>query len=299
MPAGRAAVPLAIVAILLPALALFAALPSRPLILAALNDAAHAPVFALLTLVLVRLFSLRTRWNAAARCAAAFALAVAAGAAVEILQSLIGRDAEWSDLARDALGALAAVGIVIAVAGRRWLGGEIFTAAALAALWPLGEAGLAYRERQRQFPTVLDFDSRLDGYFLQTRAVTAAPGDGCTAYRATGGGWPGVTHVEPQPDWRGRRALVVDVANLGSTPLVLTLRVHDARHDNRSVDRFNRSFELPPHARARISTPLAEIAAAPEGRELDLAKVAGLILFAGGSDAQASPGFCLYRIWLE
>lgn len=299
MPAGRTAVLLAIVAILLPALALFAALPSNPIILAVLNDTAHAPVFALLALVWLRLLAVRIRWTTTTRYAVAFALTAATGGAVELLQSLIGRDAEWGDLASDALGALAAIGGAVAVAGRRWLGGAIFAAATACALFPLGEAALAYLERRSQFPTVLDFDSRLDWYFLRTRAVTVESGAGCTIFRITGGSWPGVTHAEPEPDWRGRTALVVDVANLGGEPLDLTLRVHDQAHDNRSADRFNRRFELAPRARARVSIPLAEIAAAPQGRELDLAHVAGIILYAGGADAPPAPGFCLYRIGLE
>ena len=299
MPAGRQAVLLAIVAILLPALALFAALPAQPIILAVLNDTAHAPVFALLALVLLRLLGSLTRWTLPARLAAAFVLTVAIGGAVEWLQSLIGRDAEWSDLAMDALGAASAVGAALAFAGRRWLGGAVFGIAAVSALWPLGVACCAYLERQRQFPTVLDFDSRLDWYFLQSRGVAVESGAGCTAFRITGGSWPGITHVEPQPDWRGHKTLLVDVATLGRDSLRLTLRVHDAAHDDRAEDRFNRSFVLAPNARERISIPLAAIAAAPSGRELDLAQVAGLILFAGGTDIPAAPGFCLRRIWLE
>lgn len=299
MPAGRPAVLLTIVAILLPALALFFALPSRPMILAVLNDAAHAPVFALLALVLLRLLRNSTAWSRIACYAAAFALAVAVGAAVEGIQSLIGRDAEWSDLAMDALGAAAAIGLAVAVAGRRWLGGTIFLAAAAFALWPLGQACLAYLERRQQFPTVLDFDSGFDWYFLRSRGVAVDKGDGCTAFRITGGRWPGLTHAEPEPDWSGHKALVVEVANIGPAPLALTLRVHDALHDNRAEDRYNREFTLGPAARERISIPLTEIAAAPKRRELDLGRVAGVILFAGDPAVTAGGGFCLYRIWLE
>lgn len=299
MPAGRPAVLLTIVAILLPALALFAALPSRPIILAVLNDAAHAPVFALLALVLLRLLGSRTGWSRTARLSAAFALAVAIGAAVEGLQSLIGRDAEWSDLAMDALGAAAAIGLAMAVAGRRWQGGAIFLTAAAFALWPLAEAGLAYRERQRQFPVVVDFDSRFDWYFLRSQGAAVSAGPGCAEFRVTGSRWPGLAHLEPQPDWRDRTSLVVDIANPGRNALHLTLRVHDAAHDNRVEDRFNTTFELAPGARQRISVPLAEVAAAPAARELDLSRVAGLILFSGDADPAADAGFCLFRIWLE
>jgi len=299
MSAGRSAVPFAIVAILLPALALFAALPSRPIFFAVLNDAAHAPVFALLTLVLLRLIRIWTPWTSFARYAAAFALAVAIGSAVEALQSLIGRDAQWSDLAMDALGAAAAIGLAMALAGSRWLGGAIFAVATVTAMWPLGQASLAYLERQRQFPTVVDFDSKLDWYFLRSRGVAISEGDGCTMFRITGGRWPGLTHAEPEPDWSGRSALVVDVANSGAEPLTLTLRVHDAGHDNHAEDRFNRDFTLGAGARQQISVPLAEIAAAPAGRTLDLSRVAGLILFAGGAPVPAGTGFCLYGIRLE
>ena len=299
MSAGRRAALLALAAIALPALALFAALPSHPIILGVLNDAAHAPVFGLLAIVWLRLLDRWGRLGGITRHAVAFALTVAVGATVEGLQSLIGRDAAWSDLAMDALGAAAALGCAMAAGGRRWIGGAIFLVAAVAAFWPLGEATLAYRERQRQFPTIADFDTRLDRYFLQNRGVSVESGKGCLAFRITGGPWPGLTHVEPQPDWRGKSTLIVDVENLGDRPLALTLRVHDSAHDNRSDDRYNRSFELAPFARERIATPLAAIEAAPRGRRLELAQVAGLILFAGESGLPAGAGFCLHRIWLE
>jgi VanZ family protein len=298
MPAGRTAVPLAIVATLLPALALFAALPSRPMILSVLNDAAHAPVFALLTLVLLRLLGILTTWARAARIAAASVLSVAVGGGVEALQSLIGRDAEWSDLTMDAFGAAAAIGIAIAAAGRRWIGGALFVVAAGTAFWPLGEACLAYLERQRQFPVVMDFDSRLDWYFLRSQGVAIDTSAGCMAFQITGGRWPGVSHLEPQPDWRGRTTLTVDVSNLGHDALGLTLRVHDISHDNRADDRFNRRFELAPGAHERIAVPLAEIAAGPRTRRMDLGRIAGLILFAEDSVRAGQSGFCVHRIVL-
>ncbi len=296
MPAGRPAVPLAIVAALLPALALFAALPSRPMILAVLNDAAHAPVFALLTLVLLRLLGTLTPWTRTVRIAAAFVLAVAIGGAVEALQSLIGRDAEWSDLVMDTLGAAAATGIATAAAGRRWIGGALFVVAAGTAFWPLGEACLAYLERQRQFPVVMDFDSRLDWFFLRSQGVAVDTGAECAAFHVTGGRWPGISHLEPQPDWRGHKTLIVDVSNLGHDALGLTLRVHDASHDNRAADRFNRRFELAPGAHQRITVLLADIAAGPRTRKLDLGRIAGLILFADDRARAGESGFCVRQI---
>lgn len=311
MTAGRPAALLAVLSLALPAIALVLSLPSQPLIWRVLNNAAHAPVFgalAVVLLLLTRRWSARPAW---AQYGGAFSLTVLAGAAIEWIQPSLGRAGEWQDLWTDALGACAGLAAAAFFSlPRRWLSAFLFTVATAAAFWPVAEAALGYWQRMRQFPTVMDFSSRPDWYFIRTRGLTFEVGELPGAWsrpqdppslhlRVIGGDWPGITHVEPQPDWRGHTQLMLDLTNPGDEPLTLTLRVHDERHDNRWRDRFNRTFTLAPSARRLLAIPLTDIARAPVGRALDLARVAGLILYGVSGRADAGREYYLTRIWLE
>ena len=61
-------------------------------------------------------------------------------------------------------------------------------------------------------------------------------------------------------------------------PIELVIRVHDASHDQRLADRFNRTLVIAPGAN-RIAIPIDDIRRAPDRREMDLQRVRGIILF--------------------
>ncbi len=319
MPGRRRAALLWILAFALPALVLAAKIPSRPRILAVLNDAAHAPVFAAFAVVILLLLHRRIPL-VPARYAASLLLAVAIGGAIELVQPFIGRGAQWSDLLTDGLGAIAG----LAVAG--WFNAHascrppglcqrvalalIAVAAAAPVVWPVAEASIAYRVRSSRFPTLFENRSSIDQYFIRLRGVTAddellpdrwrRPGDSPSLHiRVHGKQFPGVTLAEPAADWTGHLKLMLDLTNPAPQPLALTLRVHDRMHDNEAGDRFNRSLVLPGESREVIAIPLADIAAAPQGRTLDLSQVDGLILFGDGDASTAGRAFYVTRIWLE
>lgn len=301
---------LATLVVALPALALVAKLPSHPQILLVLNNAAHAPVFGALAIVLLLLLR---RWRALAewrRYATAFLVAVAIGALIEWIQPLFGRGAEWIDLRNDALGAIAGLALTASFRSRRW----IFLLVAIAALapvaWPVAEAALASAARARQFPTILGFNSPCSLYYISSRGVDLAlsplpemwrqANDPLSLQiRVIGGQWPGLTHEEPQPDWRGYSRLMLDLTNPDTRPLTLTVRVHDRAHNNQSSDRFNRTFTIPGAKRQTVSFALAEIGRAPLERTLDLSRVAGLILFGDEDPASSGREYYVTRVWLE
>jgi hypothetical protein len=295
---------------------LFAHLPSRPLLLGILNNAAHAPVFGLLAVVASAMLRPAGRLRPAARYALAFAFAVTVGGLVEIVQPAFGHSTQWRDLVTDALGAVTGLAIVAwldargAPRLRRAAFAGVAAAAALPVIWPIGDALLGYAARVVRFPTLLVPASHADRYFLRTRGVTVevarlpAPwaqqdDESSLHLRITGTSWPGVSLDEPAADWSGRSHLVLDLTNPAHQPLALTLRVHDAAHDNRADDRFNRRFELPPARRQRLRIPLADVASAPAARQLDLTRIAGLAIFASGAPAELGRDYYLTRIWLE
>jgi len=309
-------------AVALIALVLGVSLPAWPKIFGVLNNFAHAPVFGVFALIVLRL--IRTRRSFAVVRASgygiAFVIAIGAGGLVEFVQIFTDRDADLVDLGTDALGAGCALGIAAAFDSQLWrdkirLAGRVAALAlglccGLWALFPVGQAVVAYVDRATTFPVVARFSSPRDLYFIGSGTARlslqplparwARPGDDLSLrVDFTAPVWPGMSHDEPEPDWRGYPTLVLDVINPDETPLRLTVRVHDVAHDQRYEDRFNRAFEVPPANRVALRIPMSDILAGPVGRPLDLAHVAGIVLFESSGAASIGRYFYLTRIWLE
>jgi VanZ family protein len=299
-------------------LVLLAQLPPKPKFVAVLNDAAHAPVFGALALVIRSLLrdSVPQRW----RTVVAFSVTILLGTGVEWLQGMIGRDASWNDVRTDALGAACALGAAAWWHTRhapdtrsrtvRRAGATVAVLAGIIATLPISETSLAYARRIAAFPIIVQSASPLDLYFIEVRDAQLerdrlpSPWAGDVAIpsllvRASGGEFPGVSHTEPQPDWHGYSRLRADLTNPANEPLRLTLRVHDAEHNQDFSDRYNRTFEIPARSRQVISVPLVQIEEGPDRRKLDLEHVAGLILFTSGADARVGREFYVTRLWLE
>lgn len=306
---GRTAL-LGILVIALPALALTVRLPSHPQILGVLNNAAHAPVFGAFAIVVFELlqrFPALILWR---RYFAAFLIAVGTGGLVELIQPVVGRGAEIGDLINDALGAIGALALFAFVVSRERRALLISVLAFAPVLWPVADASVAYALRAGAFPTLLGGDSWPDRYFIQTRGVkvwhTVLPlpwhrseDPPSLLVETVGTRWPGVTHSEPHSDWRGYTSLLIDITNPDSRPLALTLRVHDLAHDNQASDRFNRNLLLAASQRQTVVIPLVEIERAPDGRLIDLSRIAGVILFGDGDPALVGRQYYVTRIWLE
>ena len=104
---------------------------------------------------------------------------------------------------------------------------------------------------------------------------------------------------KPEPDWRSYSVLKIGLVNPGDTALRLVVRVHDAHHDQRHEDRFNRAFTLEGRSQRVLEIPLADIENAPRDRRLDLSQVAAIGIFEGSRPAPVGAVFYLTRIWLE
>ena len=141
-----------------------------------------------------------------------------------------------------------------------------------------------------------DATSRRFARLLPDRELPAA-GSPTITVPLDRGRWSGLSLDEPFPDWRGQRALALDVANSGAQSLALNLRVHDSRHDGRHEARFNQAIVLSPGERRVLKVPVTAIAAGPRDRALRLEAIDAVILFHDGP----LPGgrFELARIWLE
>lgn len=302
----RTAAPIAIGVLLTLAVIVFVDVPSSTRLAREIQDTAHAPAFALVAWLLVK--ALGTTGCASARSyVAAFAICILLAVGTEILQYVVGRDASFIDIGRDILGTTAALCIHAAGgAGFRmrrglWLLGVV---AILLAFAPLAWTTAAHIHRRNQFPVVAQFNSKLDLAYVQIRSalppeitVVARGAERALEVPLDGGAWSGVELEEPYPDWSGFGRLRMTLTNPTAEALALTLRIHDAHHDNEYEDRLNVPIELPAHATRTFSVPTPQIENAPKGRRMDLRQIANLQIFS----EQPVPGgsFLLERIWLE
>jgi hypothetical protein len=240
-------------------------LQMAPALRSELQNAVHPAIFAALA-VLGR----RTVLQAVGTAQTIHILLLAATLIVfagltEVLQGLTGREQSFGDFIGDLLGTISGMLWPLRKRPATWLA----NLTALLACTPLFWTTSAYLYRSAKFPLVWQIDSRLLNRFSHWQA----------------GEYPGLVLEELPADWRGYQTLAITVRNPGPAPESLTVRIHDLAHDQRYDDRFNRTFLLAAASTEIIRIPLSEIAAAPAGRPLDLASVAGLVMF------QHSDGF--------
>jgi len=294
-------------------------LPVRPLLLAALLlflvfgetpdrtrfwkelfNLGHAPLSGLLALIIRGWIANRegAAWRGAVARASvlAFIATVAIGSAVEALQVLQSdRNASWIDMGRNTAGA--ASFLLLREAAVRWLGGA--SGAARRTAWAAGLAGLAllagsgvgfartvslYVERHRSMPTLFALDgSWWERELIEEEGSRLTPSAGLARLDLAPGKYPGLDFEEPYPDWRGYRTLALTIVSDLDAPLTMTVRIHDARHNRRLEDRFNRRLVVQPGENT-FRIPIDEIRRAPRGREMDLARIRGIMIFSGRLD---------------
>lgn len=313
--------PFLVVAILgLALLVVFGELPGRPLLLHVLQKLGHPAVFGMIALGVLVL----ERQRAGARRGVwfdyllAFAVAVTIGGATELGQIFTHRDPSLRDIGLDARGAACALALAAAFDIRcrsgRWARHGRTLYVALAALLgaviltPLAWTIAGYTVRSLRFPTLFVPATRLDLLFVSSTAgklermqippaLARAAGETALRVPLIARPYAGVTLDEPQPDWSGYRTLAVEVTNPGRAELMLTVRVHDRAHNGTFDDRFQAEVAIPAGSRQTLEFPLETIRTAPRGRALDLAHLAGVMLFRNGPDGPRE--FWLHRVELR
>lgn len=258
-----------ITALLLIPLPTEAAAARWPALVQELTDFCHPVAFACLTQVLLR--SLRAH---AQTLSAKHYLSVAAGiilyaAATELLQAVVERHPSVSDFRNDLLGAAVAMLLhwrrdAAAAWARTCLASAAVVLGAVATQ-PLAWTLAAYAHRTLRTPVLWKADSRLFGRFSTWEH----------------GRQPALTVHEPVRDWRGWNHLEVQIENPQPVEQPVVLRIHDLHHDQRYRDRYNERFVLAPGSRATLRIPLERIRSAPQGRDLDMAAIRGIIVFSG------------------
>lgn len=282
----------------------FGNLSGRSLLSDDVFDFGHVPLFALLALAALRIARLRAPGMPARRAWwTAFGVVAALGVATELLQFFQpDRKPSFVDFARDLAGGGGALLCLAAfprlAGGSTWASTPAakrlsvliaFVLIAVASLQLATTLGVL-AARQHAMPTV----AALDGSWWERRIVSAG-GDATLTPGArppslardiTGpfarldlrpSTYPGLGIDQPYPDWRGYRFLTFTVVSDLDVPL--TLRVNDVQHDNRFDDRFNGTLTIRPGVN-HVAIPLDVIRRAPKGREMDLAQIRTVLLFA-------------------
>jgi VanZ family protein len=299
----------ALTALLIAALAamvIYVRLPAGPHYLYVLHKLGHPLAFGLIA------WLIHTQRRGAPRWLTTLLLALLLGGATELAQAALGRDARWSDVARDGLGAAAALAMHgwwlvrrarHAASARhrpgmdRWCG-LLAAMLLLAVAAPLLWCAAAYANRALRFPVLAQFSTPLDRYFVATSGARLETSDAPAGLRVVPDEHgSGLGLDEPTPDWSEHHTLFVEVSNPNDSSLSLMLRIHDRQHNWEHRDRYNRRFELPAHARQILRVPLSDVATAPHGRRMDLRQIQGIALFVP-LNATPQP-FVVSRLWLE
>ncbi len=295
--------------------------PPRPTMLwHELYNLGHIPLFGVIALLALEVSrGLLPGFNA--RPFSHYLIAFVSVAVISLVSEIVqldlpGRKAEVQDAVHNLIGAVCFLAIRSAIdPGYRSQGNRaprgLLVGAALFALfvssWDLIELAWHYGMRAAAVPVVVDFDSRWQQPFIRplraSLTIVSAPDE----WRGNGGQrvaeiqfphepWPGVTIVEPYPDWTGYHTLRVRIFSPGAEPVPLTFRIDDARHNQEHKDRFNRTVNIEPGLND-LSFALDDIRRAPADREMDVSEITQIILFTSRPDQP----FRLYLsdIWLE
>ena len=268
-------------------------------------DTGHIAVFGVFALILLLLGRavLGKRWLVW-QYLFVIAFSSAAGLGLEIFQTTVGRDAEWIDLFNDVVGILA-VAAVFAVVDDRWPAPRsgylkpqwlLLTAAIvlLAGFLPYAQVLQVYHRRNAMLPRLVDF-SAPNGkvfYYIQDADFepVAPPEDWpTTAIRpesvarlvAHPARYPGLIMKDLPSDWTGYRHLEIDLLLAEPSPHLFVLRVHDMAHNHKIEDRFRRELKMQPGFQT-IQIAIADLEAAPQGRKMDLRRMARFKLYLPG-----------------
>ena len=292
---------------------LFGRLPGDTLLWRELQNTAHVPLFgfvALATLGLVRALVPVCRDSPFIGYLVAAVASLAVGLLTEYGQLFTGREPSISDVARDLAGIITGLGIYAAIDSRmqpvwrrqgRGLRALTVTLCCLVfafSLFPLARLATSYLQRNAAFPVIVDFRESWSRVFVECRSAvltrlsageqpTPVTNRETTRLDLTPGRYPGVSVIEPYPDWRSFAYLTFVIYSLQRQPLGLVLRIHDASHDQAHSDRFNRRLEIRP-GENRFRIALAEVENAPVGRHMDMSRIAGIALFSEDLSASAS-----------
>jgi hypothetical protein len=284
---------------------LFGELPDNSLFWQEVQNSGHTFLFAVIAVLILLLLQnsavgLRREHLKLYMLAGLTSLLV--GVLTELVQLAIGSDSSAMDIMRDLAGIVAGLGLFASVDKTlepHWLksrqiiktGIVVVSICALAAgLFPLAHLSAAYVQRKEAFPVIVDLKAERPVPFIQVKnAIVKAGVDqqvstvvnlkNLTLVQFSPGLYPGVSIVEPYPDWSSFEMLLLEIYSEQAETFDLVVRVHDEKHNHVYSDRFNKKLVVKA-GENHFQIPLHDIEHAPIDREMDMTQISELILFA-------------------
>lgn len=301
---------------------LFGELPGNSLFWRAVQNSGHTFLFAVAAVLVLLLLQDATelfRRSPLKLYVVAGLTSLLIGVLTELVQLLIDSDASTMDVMRDLAGIIAGLGIYAGAdpylqpywlksRKRKRIGIVVFSFCIFTvSLFSLISLSVAYMQRESAFPVVVDLKAKWSDAFIQTKHASVkievdkkSGADGkvkrVVRVELNRAIYPGVSMIEPYPDWSSFEILTLDIYSEQPRAFDLVLRIHDELHDQAYSDRFNRRLTVEV-GENHFRIPLYDIKYAPASREMDMTKVSELILFAEKPDYPLS--FYLGVISLE
>jgi hypothetical protein len=277
-----------------------------------LLDAGHLPLFFCYALLL---------WwtnpcyagSPARRIFISASITIAIAGLVELVQPSFGRTKSIEDFRNGALGAVIAGATLCLRQTRRdrvwWaLLAGVAALACGSLLEPAWKEGHGILWRHSNFPILGDFEEipelRLweaqGGSENSTTAIAfsrehASRGLQSLQVRTGAGSWAGVSYSAGDQDWRGRRALSLDVFNPGPS-FPISLRVDDDGDCSKYGQRYDDGFAVT-NGWNHLSVPMAAVENGPRARKLNLRNIRRLAIFTG--ESQPGREFFIDYVHLE
>jgi len=212
------------------------------------------------------------------------------GFVIEGLQSLTGREASFDDIYKDFFGLLTGICMIAASDIKEFHRQRVLKPLYLTAgfcfillgLNPLIQLSWHYVARADAFPVIIDLNAPWASSFVRFNnaemVYESVNNEDRALIRFNSGEYPGVAIIEPEADWSGYRLLRFDVLSPYNEDIKVVIRVHDESHNQELSDRFNKTLVVSPGL-TRVEIKLSQIQYGPVDRNMDLTKIAGIVLF--------------------
>lgn len=216
------------------------------------------------------------------------------GALVEMAQDGLQREGDWHDMLRNLAGAWFALAWQSRAAphsfghrrGLTWLTRGMTLALVVFELALVARVATQHMLIRQQLPALYDFSCRQPRDYwsghVSRASHPARPGNHILRIDLGTEPYSGASLDNLAADWRGYERLELSLLNPSTTPLTMTLRINDRRHDrgdNAFDDRFNQRLHLEPGYN-RFTIDLDQVRHAPAGREMEMNDIRRLGLFA-------------------
>ena len=272
-------------------------------------NSGHVIVFFLFSFVLSSYLGHPARYTGRVQSYAAIILAgMLIGIGVELIQHYTGREASVADLLTDLLGLVSGLCLIEAFRlGKRPRYMPVRVVLVMTSLtlivvciMPLLLLSVSYIERNKAFPVIADFGADWREAFikfnqtkLHVKDDSGQSGVHWVTFEPTQ--YPGISIVEPVSDWTEYDRLVVTLYSNYEHKVRVTVRIHDAVHNQSHSDRYNKSLAVEPGMNM-YEVLLKDVEQAPLNRAMDMTAISGLILFANELEKPVTLGIANIRL---